>query len=112
MKAAIHVASVWLCSILAVVPGEADEDCTFCVYIVLCPPPPVRPPVDGVMKQMVHEGKCTNSCKFARDGTCDDRRNSGVCPDGTDCQDCGPWGSSNFTQVRVYIFCVFYCRPL
>ncbi|CAM9791922.1 unnamed protein product [Laminaria digitata] len=49
--------------------------------------------------QMVEKGKCLNSCKFERDGMCDDRRASGVCPDGTDCQDCGPWGQSNFTAV-------------
>ena len=50
--------------------------------------------------QMVEEGKCNNDCMFARDGTCDDRRSTGACPDGTDCEDCGPWGQTNFTMVR------------
>ncbi|CAM9989230.1 unnamed protein product, partial [Hapterophycus canaliculatus] len=48
---------------------------------------------------MVEPGTCVNTCHFARDGVCDDRRALGVCPDGTDCQDCGPWGQANFTQV-------------
>lgn len=42
---------------------------------------------------------CTNTCKFARDGFCDDTRATGYCELGTDCQDCGPVGASNFTIV-------------
>lgn len=49
--------------------------------------------------QMVEDGRCNNDCRFSRDNVCDDRRAMGACPDGTDCQDCGPWGHTNFTQV-------------
>ena len=50
--------------------------------------------------QITEEGKCVNTCRFARDGSCDDKRASGLCADGTDCQDCGPWAHGNFTDVR------------
>ena len=40
---------------------------------------------------------CDNSCQWANDGFCDDTRTSGLCDLGTDCHDCGPTGSSNFT---------------
>jgi len=49
--------------------------------------------------QLTADGACSNTCKFARDGVCDDRRALGVCDDGTDCQDCGPWNHSNYTLV-------------
>lgn len=40
---------------------------------------------------------CSNTCKYARDGVCDDPRNEDYCAMGTDCQDCGPVGASNFS---------------
>ena len=61
---------------------------------------PARIGIDCARVQMVEDGKCNNDCMFARDGMCDDRRAMGACPDGTDCQDCGPWGQTNFTMVR------------
>lgn len=41
--------------------------------------------------------KCTNTCAYARDNVCDDPRGGNYCAMGTDCQDCGPVGASNFT---------------
>lgn len=41
---------------------------------------------------------CVNSCPYARDGVCDDPRGANYCKLGTDCQDCGPVGSDNFTR--------------
>lgn len=41
---------------------------------------------------------CTNTCPYARDGVCDDPRGANYCKLGTDCQDCGPVGSDNFTR--------------
>lgn len=43
--------------------------------------------------------KCTNTCYLARNGICDDSRGAGFCALGTDCQDCGPVGASNFTSI-------------
>ncbi|CAM9632037.1 unnamed protein product [Ectocarpus sp. 4 AP-2014] len=48
--------------------------------------------------ELAEGGRCTNTCRSARDGVCDDRRATGLCADGTDCQDCGPWGHSNLTK--------------
>jgi len=42
---------------------------------------------------------CDNSCPYARDGVCDDPRGANYCKLGTDCQDCGPVGSDNFTRA-------------
>jgi hypothetical protein len=41
---------------------------------------------------------CTNTCIYPRDGVCDDPRGTKYCELGTDCQDCGPVGSDNFTR--------------
>eukprot|EP00752_Nemacystus_decipiens_P018630 g16704.t1 len=69
-------------------PCEIGTDCTDC----------------GV--KFVAEGTCTNTCKHARDGHCDDPRAAGICFSGTDCQDCGPWGdaNSNFTETSFSSF--------
>ena len=50
---------------------------------------------------IVLDGDCSNTCKHARDGVCDDPRipNFAVCKHGTDCQDCGPWGATNSTSI-------------
>jgi len=42
---------------------------------------------------------CVNTCPYARDGVCDDPRGANYCKLGTDCQDCGPVGSDNFTRA-------------
>lgn len=42
---------------------------------------------------------CVNTCAYARDGVCDDPRGANYCKLGTDCQDCGPVGSDNFTRA-------------
>lgn len=42
---------------------------------------------------------CVNTCPYARDGVCDDPRGANYCKLGTDCQDCGPAGASNFTKA-------------
>merc|ERR1711916_225270 len=42
---------------------------------------------------------CVNTCPYARDGVCDDPRGANYCKLGTDCQDCGPVGSDNFTKA-------------
>jgi hypothetical protein len=42
---------------------------------------------------------CDNSCAYSRDGVCDDPRANNYCVLGTDCQDCGPVGASNFTST-------------
>ena len=42
--------------------------------------------------------RCDNTCSWSKDGVCDDARVKGPCALGTDCQDCGPVGASNFTQ--------------
>ena len=42
---------------------------------------------------------CVNTCTYARDGVCDDPRSEGYCALGTDCQDCGPVGHSNFSST-------------
>jgi len=41
---------------------------------------------------------CENTCRFQRDGFCDDPRGTNLCDLGTDCQDCGPKEASNFTN--------------
>lgn len=41
---------------------------------------------------------CVNTCIYPRDGVCDDPRGTKYCELGTDCQDCGPVGSDNFTR--------------
>jgi hypothetical protein len=43
---------------------------------------------------------CTNTCPYARDGICDDPRGANYCELGTDCQDCGAVGHSNFTAIN------------
>jgi len=43
---------------------------------------------------------CVNTCQYARDGVCDDPRGNMKCALGTDCEDCGPVGYSNFTVVN------------
>ncbi|KAJ1428075.1 hypothetical protein B484DRAFT_450036 [Ochromonadaceae sp. CCMP2298] len=43
--------------------------------------------------------ECTNTCTYSRDGICDDPRGTAYCMIGTDCQDCGPVGSNNFTTT-------------
>ncbi|CAM9563234.1 unnamed protein product, partial [Discosporangium mesarthrocarpum] len=67
-------------------PCEIGTDCTDCNV------------------QVAPEGMCTNVCRHARDDTCDDPRLGGICPSGTDCQDCGPWGDAgtNFTYFPQY----------
>ena len=42
---------------------------------------------------------CDNTCPYSRDGVCDDPRGANYCKLGTDCQDCGPVGSDNFTRA-------------
>ena len=42
---------------------------------------------------------CVNTCPYSRDGVCDDPRGANYCKLGTDCQDCGPVGSDNFTRA-------------
>ncbi|CAM9708784.1 unnamed protein product, partial [Chrysoparadoxa australica] len=62
-----------------------------------CSPPPLIYCTDcGV--RVVEDGMCSNECTWRRDGECDDPRGSGLCASGTDCQDCGPVGASNFTK--------------
>jgi len=43
---------------------------------------------------------CDNTCIYPRDGVCDDVRGTKYCELGTDCQDCGPVGADNFTEVE------------
>ena len=43
---------------------------------------------------------CSNTCPYARDGVCDDPRGEDYCALGTDCQDCGVVGHSNFTAIN------------
>jgi hypothetical protein len=43
---------------------------------------------------------CSNTCAYARDGVCDDPRGDSLCVLGSDCQDCGPVGASNFTSFN------------
>ena len=47
----------------------------------------------------VEPTECSNICKWANDGYCDDTRTSGLCELGTDCHDCGPAGAGNFSVV-------------
>lgn len=49
--------------------------------------------VDETPTNNVSDCTCSNSCKFSRDGECDDGgpgSHHRVCPLGTDCADCGP----------------------
>jgi hypothetical protein len=45
------------------------------------------------------ESECSNTCVYARDGSCDDPRGGNYCPLGSDCQDCGPVGHANFSTL-------------
>lgn len=52
------------------------------------------------VQRRVPDATCENTCEYARDGYCDDGRDDFrfFCKIGTDCQDCGPVGASNFTH--------------
>ncbi|CAB1117706.1 unnamed protein product [Ectocarpus sp. CCAP 1310/34] len=74
--------------------GDSDD-----VILADAPSCPLGTDCTDCGLELAEDGKCTNTCRFARDGVCDDRRAVGLCADGTDCQDCGPWGQSNFTEA-------------
>ncbi|CAM9704563.1 unnamed protein product, partial [Ectocarpus sp. 8 AP-2014] len=75
-------------------PGEDTDD----IVLVHSPSCPLGTDCTDCGLELAEDGRCTNTCRFARDGVCDDRRAVGLCADGTDCQDCGPWDQSNFTE--------------
>jgi len=77
-------------SVSACVEGT---DCTDCGGVdAIVDYSKVPPPDSGIEV-------CTNTCAYARDGVCDDPRGANYCKLGTDCQDCGPAGASNFTKA-------------
>lgn len=67
-------------------PCDLGTDCSDCNGFI--------GPDDAADSQVV---ECDNSCRYSRDGTCDDVRTTSLCQLGTDCQDCGPASASNFT---------------
>lgn len=71
----------------ACLPGT---DCTDCGGIDASP-------AQGKNDPSAPAVTCTNTCAYGRDGVCDDPRGGNYCALGTDCQDCGPVGASNFT---------------
>lgn len=62
------------------------------------------------------QSPCTNSCRYANDGECDDGRpgaHTSVCAYGTDCNDCGPAAVGHQAQVQVQAgggICTNTCR--
>jgi len=77
-------------SVSACVEGTDCTDCGGVDAVVDYSKPPA--PDSG-------EEICSNTCAYARDGVCDDPRGANYCKLGTDCQDCGPAGASNFTKA-------------
>ena len=59
--------------------------------------PSVRVKEADATKTEVKAAECDNTCEWARDGFCDDTRTNGECALGTDCQDCGPASSGNYS---------------
>ncbi|CAM9186124.1 unnamed protein product [Ectocarpus fasciculatus] len=83
----------------AIPTADSEDD----LIMVNAPSCPLGTDCTDCGLEVVEDGRCTNTCRFARDGVCDDRRATGLCPDGADCQDCGPWNQSNFTEVVEYV---------
>ncbi|MBX3246592.1 MAG: hypothetical protein KF901_05360 [Myxococcales bacterium] len=54
----------------------------------------------------VSQSLCTNTCRYANDGECDDGRpgaHTSVCAYGTDCGDCGPAPAGGQAQAQPHV---------
>ena len=68
--------------------GESRDD-----FSEVDDPAPVNPGGGGNNGNMMNGGLCEDTCRFARDGDCDDGgpdSDYSVCDLGSDCADCGP----------------------